>query len=147
MRKNIFRRFFNRLLHTFARSLPGATTLRPVLHRWRGVKIGRQVFIAHTRGAGKIIIGKNAYLGPNTVLITSSGRTLKIGEGAVIGAGMVITSDVAPQMFIPPQPARAVARATVPLATADNMEDFIRGLVPVKRPGQARPPESGASGS
>ena len=176
MRKNIFRRFFNRLLHTFARSLPGATTLRPVLHRWRGVKIGRQVFIAeevyleneypeaveiqdgaqislraifiaHTRGAGKIIIGKNAYLGPNTVLITSSGRTLKIGEGAVIGAGMVINSDVAPQMFIPPQPARAVARATVPLATADNMEDFIRGLVPVKRPGQARPPESGASGS
>jgi acetyltransferase-like isoleucine patch superfamily enzyme len=163
MNKNIFRRTFNRLLHTLARTLPGATTLRPALHRWRGVKIGKDVFIAeevyleneypevveiqdgaqislraaiiaHTRGPGKIIIGKNAYLGPNTVLITTSGRTLKIGDGAVIGAGVVVGSDVAPQMFVPSQPAKAVAKATVPLATADKMEDFVRGLVPLKRP-------------
>ena len=163
MNKNIFRRTFNRLLHTLARTLPGATTLRPMLHRWRGVKIGkdvfiadevyleneypeaieihdgaqislRAVFIAHTRGPGRIVIGTNAYLGPNTVLITTSGRTLKIGAGAVIGAGVVVGSDVAPQMFVPSQPAKAVAKATVPLATAATMEDFVRGLVPLKRP-------------
>jgi UDP-3-O-[3-hydroxymyristoyl] glucosamine N-acyltransferase len=160
--KNIFRRIFNRALHSLARRLPGATTLRPALHRLRGVKIGRGVFIAeevyleneypefieihdgaqislraiiiaHTRGPGKIIIGKNSYLGPNTVVATSSGRTLKIGEGAVIGAGVVIGSDVAPRMFVPSQPAHAVACATVPLATADKLEDFIRGLVPLKK--------------
>lgn len=161
MNKNIFRRVTNRLLHMLARRLPGATTLRPALHRLRGARIGRDVFIAeevyfeneypeaveiqdgaqislrvillaHTRGPGKLIIGKNAYLGPNVVVATTSGRTLKIGEGAVIGAGVVITGDVAPQMFVPSQPAKAVARATVPLATAERMEDFVRGLVPLK---------------
>ena len=59
---------------------------------------------------------------------------MTIGEGAVIGAGVVVTSDVAPGMFVPSQPARAMARATVPLATAERMEDFVRGLVPLKRP-------------
>ena len=163
MNKNIFRRVCNRLLHTLARRLPGATTLRPALHRLRGAKIGRGVFIAeevyfeneypeaveihdgvqislrvillaHTRGPGKLIIEKNVYLGPNVVIATTSGRTLKIGAGAVIGAGVVVTGDVAPQMFVPAAPARAVARATVPLATADRMEDFVRGLVPLKSP-------------
>jgi serine acetyltransferase len=163
MKKNIFRRVFNRLLHSLARTLPGATTLRPALHRLRGAKIGRDVFIAdevyleneypeaveigdgaqislravliaHTRGPGKIIIGKNAYLGPNTVVATSADRTLKIGEGAVIGAGVVVSTDVAPQMFVANPSAKAVARVTVPLATADRMEDFIRGLAPLKRP-------------
>ena len=161
MSKNLFQRIGNRWLHLLARLLPGGTTLRPALHRLRGVKIGRDVFIgeevfieseypenveiqdgvfvgirvvfiAHTRGTGKIVIGKNAYLGPNAMLITSSDRTLTIGEGAVIGAGVVVGSDVAPQMFVPSQPARAVARATVPMVTAEKMEDFIRGLVPLK---------------
>jgi len=173
MKKNVFRRVCNRLLHTMARTLPGATTLRPALHRLRGVKIGKDVFIAddvyleneypeaveiqdgaqislraliiaHTRGPGKLIIGKNAYLGPNTVIAASAGRTLRIGEGAVIGAGSVISSDVAPQMFVSNPPPKVVARATVPLATTDSMEAFIRGLVPIRPQrnpvaGQSRP--------
>ncbi len=35
----------NRLLHLMARQLPGATGLRVRLHRWRGVKVGLNVFI------------------------------------------------------------------------------------------------------
>ena len=161
MKKNIFRRICNRLLHSLARTLPGATTLRPALHRLRGVKIGKDVFIAddvyleneypeaveiqdgaqislrsliiaHTRGPGKLIIGKNAYVGPNTVIAASAGRVLKIGEGAVIGAGAVISSDVGPHLFVSNPSPKAVARVTVPLATADRMEDFIRGLAPLK---------------
>ena len=49
------------------------------------------------------------------------------------GAGVVVGSDVAPQMFVPSHPAKAVATATVPLPTAEKMEDFIRGLKPLKR--------------
>lgn len=160
--KHIGRRVFNRLLHCMARSLPGATSLRPALHRLRGVKVGRNVFIgedvyleneypeaveiqegaqislrailiAHTRGPGKIVIEQNAYLGPNTMLITSAGRTLRIGEGAVVGAGVVVGSDVAAQAFVPSAQAKAVAKVTVPLATAERMEDFVRGLVPIDR--------------
>jgi len=39
------RRAFNRLFHTFAKILPGGSTIRPYLHRLRGVKISKGVFI------------------------------------------------------------------------------------------------------
>lgn len=161
MKKNLPRRALNRLLHALARSLPGATGLRPLLHRLRGVKIGKDVFIAddvyleneypeaveiqdgvqisvrailiaHTRGPGRIIIEKDAYIGPNTVIATSSGRVLRIGEGAVIGAGAVISSDVAPHLFVANASAKPVARVLVPLSKAEKMEDFIRGLAPIR---------------
>jgi hypothetical protein len=87
MKKNIFRRISNRILHLLARFSPGATTIRPFLHKLRGVKIRGKIFIgddvyieneypecieindeaqivlrttimAHFRGTGKVIIGK-----------------------------------------------------------------------------------------
>jgi heptaprenylglycerol acetyltransferase len=168
VKKPFLRRVCNRVLHSLARTLPGAEGLRLRLHRLRGVKIGKDVFIgdevyleneypeaveihdgaqlslravifAHTRGPGKVVIGKNAYLGPNTVVITSGGKTLTIGEGAVIGAGVVVTNDIAPQMFVPPATAQPVARALVPLTTAETLEEFVRGLAPLKprKPGAA----------
>jgi UDP-3-O-[3-hydroxymyristoyl] glucosamine N-acyltransferase len=172
VKKPFLRRVLNRVLHSLARTLPGAEGLRLRLHRLRGVKIGNGVFIAdevyleneypeaveihdgaqislravifaHTRGPGKVIIGKNAYLGPNTVVVTSGGKTLTIGEGAVIGAGVVVTNDVAPQMFVPPPTAQPVARALVPLATAETLEEFVRGLAPLK----TRKPNAANGGS
>lgn len=159
--KPLSQRMFNRLLHSLARWLPGATTLRPLLHRLRGVKIGKGVFIAeevymeneypeaveirdgaqiglrtiilaHTRGAGRVVIGENAWIGPNVVVAATSGRCLTIGDGAVIGAGVILNNDVAPQMFVASAPPKAMAKATVPLATTENMDDFIRGLVPIR---------------
>lgn len=161
MSKSLFRRLANRILHRLARSLPGATGLRPALHRLRGVRIGSNVFIAdevyleneypeaveihdgvqisvraiimaHTRGTGKVVIGKDAYVGPNSVVITSGGRLLTIGEGAVIGAGVVVNSNVAPRTFVAGESPRAVAKVRVPLATAETMEDFVRGLIPIR---------------
>jgi acetyltransferase-like isoleucine patch superfamily enzyme len=159
--KNVLRRLANRALHHLARNTPGATNVRPFLHRLRGVSIGKNVFIAddvyleneypeaveihdgaqisvraiimaHTRGVGRIVIGKDAYVGPNTVVITSGGRLLTIGEGAVVGAGVVVNSNVAPHTFVANDSARAVAKVRVPLATAETMEDFVRGLVPIR---------------
>ena len=49
--KSFARRVCNRLLHQLARSLPGASSLRPFLHRLRGVKIH-----------GKVYIGDDVYL-------------------------------------------------------------------------------------
>ena len=115
-KKSLLRRAFNRVLHTLARNLPGAMTVRPFLHRLRGVKIGKWVWIgddvylenehpelveiqegavlsiramviAHTRGQGKVIIERRAFVGPCAVVICASGRTLRIGEGAVISTG------------------------------------------------------------
>jgi len=153
-----------------ARYLPGATGLRLRLHRWRGVKVGSNVFIgdevyleneyperieiqngaqisvraivlAHTRGPGWVVIERDAYVGPNAVVVTSAGKTLRVGEGAVVGAGVVITKDVPPRTFIPPHPANPVAAVTIPLAKTACVEDFIRGLVPLRtsRHSAARP--------
>jgi len=165
MKKSLHRRVINRLLHSLARVLPGTTWLRPFLHRLRGVKIGTNVFIgdevyleneypealeiqdgvqisiraiilAHTCGPGQIVIGKDAYIGPNVIIATSGGRRLCIGEGAVIGAGVVVTQDVPPHIFLAQASSVPVGKALVPLTKAKNIEDFIRGLSPIKR----RPP-------
>jgi acetyltransferase-like isoleucine patch superfamily enzyme len=161
MKKWFLRRLSNRFLHFLARNVPGSTGIRLLLHRLRGVKIGSGVFIgddvyleneypeaveihdgaqisvraiilAHTRGPGKVIIEKEAYIGPNTVIVTTKGRTLRIGEGAVIGAGVVVTNSVAPHMFVASTPALAIAKALVPFTRAEKIEDFLRGLVPIR---------------
>ena len=161
MLKRLAKGIWNRSLHLAARQLPGSTGVRPFLHRLRGVKIGSRVFIgddvyleneyperveihdgvqisvrvillAHTRGPGQIIIERNAYIGANVVVTTTAGKTLRIGEGAVIGAGVVITRDVPARSFIPPPSANPVATATVPLAEAKHVDDFVRGLVPIR---------------
>lgn len=166
MKKSLPRRACNRLLHFLARHVPGATSLRPLLHRLRGVKIGKDVFIAdevyleneypeaveiqdgvqisvrtiiiaHTRGSGRIIIEKDAYIGPNAIIATTGGRTLRIGEGAVIGAGVVVGGDVASRMFVPSNSAQPVARVLVPLSKAKKFEDFVRGLAPIRKPVRA----------
>lgn len=156
------RRIFNRMLHLLARSLPGAKTIRPLLHRLRGVKIGQNVFIgdevylenehpsaveiqsgvqisvrvvilAHTRGSGGVVIERDAFIGPNTVIAGSGERLLRIGEGAVIGAGLVITKSVPARVFVANEAARAVATVGIPLTQAKTMGEFVRNLSPIKR--------------
>lgn len=160
------RRAANRLLHVLARTAPN-TRLRCFLHRCRGVTIGSDVFIgddvyleneypdrveiqdgaqisvraivlAHTRGPGRVVIERDAYVGPTAVVVTSAGKTLRIGEGAVVGAGVVITKDVPARTFIPPHPANPIASVRVPLAKAERIDDFIRGLGPLRSPTPAR---------
>lgn len=167
MNKSILRRIVNRALHVVARICPGATSLRPLFHRWRGVKIGQEVFIgdgvyldneypecieiqdrvqisirsiviAHTRGPGRVIIEKDAFIGPNCVLVAGAGRALRIGTGAVVGAGSVITKSVPPHLYVAPPAVEILARVNVPLPCAKTMQEFWAGLDSCGR----RPPDS-----
>lgn len=167
MSKLFLRRAANRVLHMIARSCPGATTLRPMLHRWRGVKVGSGVFIgdevyldnewpeqieiqddvqisirsiviAHTRGPGRVIIEKESFIGPNSVLVAGAGRVLRIGAGAVVGAGSIVTKSVPPRIYVAPPPVEALARVRVPLPRAESMEEFWAGLETLDR----RPPDT-----
>jgi len=169
MKKSLSRRVNNRVLHLLARFIPGSTSIRPFLHRLRGVKVGegvhigddvylenehpeaveiqsgaaislRAIILAHTRGSGRVVIEKDAFIGPNTVIATWGDRTLRIGEGAVIGAGVVVTSDVPARAFVARAAAPVVANVLVPLPKATNMEEFIRGLVPVRKSQRAATP-------
>lgn len=168
MEKPLHRRVLNRLLGKLARVLPGATSLRPFLHRLRGVRITGTVFIgddvyienefpecielhegaqiclksvliAHTRGPGKIVIGKDVFIGVGCILTASPGRTLTVGEGAVVTAATVVASDVPPHTLFGSEKGRPLARATVPLALGTPHTDFLAGLRPLKR--QPRKPQ------
>ncbi len=169
-RNSLLRGVMNRVLHLMARALPGSRSLRPFLHRLRGVRLGSNVFIgddvyleneypacieieddveiglrsviiAHLRGPGKIVIRKGAWIGACCLISSAKGRILTIGEGAVVGAGSVITSDVAPFTFVKPAAPQVVATVAVPLATAPSYVSFLRGLRP------ARPARETGNGS
>jgi acetyltransferase-like isoleucine patch superfamily enzyme len=162
MKKSVVRRVFNRILGFMARVLPGSMTLRPFLHRLRGVRIDGRVFIgddvyieneypecielregaqiclrstliAHTRGPGRIVIGKDAFLGANCVVTASPGRTLTIGEGAVVTTSSVVASDVPAHTLVGNEKAKPLALVTVPLAIETSYESFLAGIRPLNR--------------
>jgi acetyltransferase-like isoleucine patch superfamily enzyme/acyl carrier protein len=161
--KSIFRRSLNRVLHLLTRVLPGATSVRPYLHRLRGVKIEghvaigddvyieneypesielhdgvmiglRSVLLAHTRGPGRIVIHRNAVIGAGCMVVTSGNRTLTIGEGAVLMASSVITSDVPPFTLVGVERAKPIARLTRPFTQDTTYESFISSLRPLSSP-------------
>jgi acetyltransferase-like isoleucine patch superfamily enzyme len=162
MKKTILSQIINRVFHLMARNLPGAMTVRPFLHRLRGAKIGKGVWIgddvyieneypecveihenaginlratliAHTRGSGKIIIGKNVFVGCGCVINCPPNYTLTIGEGSVISANTVISKSIPPFSFVAAPEAKIVAKVTVPFFENVSYDDFIAGLVPIKR--------------
>jgi serine acetyltransferase len=157
MRKSVAKSIINRFLGLLARFLPGATSIRPTLHRLRGVKITGRVFIgddvyleneypesleihegaqinlrsvliAHTRGPGKIVIGKDVYIGAHCVITASSGRTVTIGEGSVVTASTVVSSNVPSHTLFGTPKGQPLATVTVPLTMETSFEQFLNGL-------------------
>ncbi len=151
----------NRMLQLFARFIPGGSSVRPFLHRLRGVKIYgavwigddvyleneypeqieihdragigiRSMLIAHTRGVGKIIIEEDAYIGPGSLVVCPEGRTIRIGKGAMIGPGCVITSSVPSEAFVAAPKSKTVARVTIPFSMVSSVDEFFAGLRPWK---------------
>ena len=162
MEKSTLRRVLNRILGTVARFAPGATTLRPFLHKLRGVRITGRVFIgddvyveneypdcielregaqiclrsiliAHTRGSGRIVIGKDAFVGANCVVTASPGTTLTIGDGAVVATSSVVAADVPAHTLLGNEKAKPLARVTVPFTMETPYDRFVAGLRPLKR--------------
>jgi acetyltransferase-like isoleucine patch superfamily enzyme len=160
-KKTVLHGVFNRMLHLAARFGPGATSLRPFLHKLRGVKIQGKVFIgdevyieneyperveigdgveiglrstiiAHFKGPGRIVIERGAYIGPNTFISVSAGRTLTIGEGCVIAGSSFVTRNVAPRTFIRSEPPKVIANVNVALTSAVSNEEFLKGLRPIR---------------
>ncbi len=82
--------------------------------------------------SGEVFLEKNVFVGPHCVILPN----VRIGEGAVIKAGTVVTTNVPPHTFWGPPAAGPLARATVPLTPEHTYEEFLRGLRPV-RPGKS----------
>jgi acetyltransferase-like isoleucine patch superfamily enzyme len=159
--KGLLRMWFNGTLHLMARFLPGGRNLRPFLHRLRGVKISGSVFIgddvyleedypecveihdgvviaprctiiAQTRGPGKIVIEKKVAFGAGCLVVCAFGKTLTIGEGAVISAGSTVAHDIPPYTLCGPPRIKAFGKVTVPFTWGTTYEEFRRGLEPMR---------------
>jgi acetyltransferase-like isoleucine patch superfamily enzyme len=146
-----------RTLQFLARNSPGATTLRVWLHRLRGVKIGKRVWIgydaiietscphlveihddavvgirstiiAHFREYEGVVLEEKAVLGPGAIVLPN----VRIGKGAVVTAGSVVTRSVPPMTIVQGNPAKPVATVGVNLGMNTSMREFSTHLKPLK---------------
>ena len=82
-------------------------------------------------GNGKVVIEKDVFIGPHCVILPN----VRIGQGAVIRAGTVVSRNVPAHSFWGPPAAEALGVASVPLTAEHSYEDFMQGLkLRLKRP-------------
>ena len=75
--------------------------------------------LGHSREAqtkGPIVVGDDVWIGTNAMILSG----VRIGQGAVIGAGALVTSDVPPYAIVAGNPARIV-RYRFPQAVIDKL--------------------------
>ena len=148
----------NRILQLLARIAPGATTTRVRLNRWRGVNIGKDVWIgydgiietscphlvtihdraaiglrvtilAHFREQRGVVIEEDASIGPGAIILPG----VTIGRGSIVTAGSVVTKSVPPNTMVQGNPARSIATVEVPLSMDISVKEFSKGLRPIIR--------------
>jgi acetyltransferase-like isoleucine patch superfamily enzyme len=159
----------NRILQVLARISPGAKTMRVFLNRWRGVKIGKDVWIgydaiietsyphlvtirdgaavgiratiiAHHREQREVIIEEDAGIGVGAIILPG----VTIGRGALVMAGSVVTKSVPPKTIVRGNPAQPIARMEVPLGLNMSVKQFAKGLRSLgSTPSQDPPTEFG----
>ena len=151
--EGLLRGAWNRLLQLLARNSPGATSLRVSLNRWRGVKVGKGVWIgydaiietsyphlvtigegasigiratiiAHFREVQGVTIEPGAFIGPGAIIMPG----VTIGRGAVVTAGSVVTQSIPPMTLAQGNPAKPVARIGVALDSKVTVRQFSRNL-------------------
>lgn len=151
--EGLLRGAWNRLLQLLARNSPGATSLRVSLNRWRGVKLGKGVWIgydaiietsyphlvtigegasigiratiiAHFREVQGVTIEPGAFIGPGAIIMPG----VTIGRGAVVTAGSVVTQSIPPMTLAQGNPAKPVARIGVALDSKVTVRQFSRNL-------------------
>lgn len=151
-----FRGTWNRFLQLLARAGPGEDSLRPMLHRARGVKIGKKVrigydvvletarpdlisigdgvsigmratIIAHFKETHGVRIGHDVFIGPGAIILPN----VTIGDGAVIKAGTIVSQSIPPMTVVQGNPAVPVARCETPLRQDVTLRTFSKGIKPL----------------
>jgi serine acetyltransferase len=160
---------WNRILQLLARIAPGARSARVRLNRWRGVRIGKEVWIgydaiietshphlvtihdrvwigirttiiAHNREQKGVVIEEDAVLGPGVIVLPN----VTIGRGAIVTAGSVVTKSVPPRTMVQGNPAQAIAKVEVPFGLGVSVKEFAKGLRSVAPTSSRNAPTEGA---
>lgn len=147
-----------RFLQNLARGAPGARSLRVLLHRWRGVNLGRNIWIGYdaiietsypefvtikdgvTIGIRAVIIAhflelrgvtieEDVSIGPGAIIMPN----VTVGRASVVTAGSVVTTSVAPMTVVQGNPARAIAKVGIPLNMNATLREFSTRLRPLGR--------------
>jgi len=153
MRETLLAGTFNRLCQIAARVVPGAMTWRVTLHRWRGVKIGKNVWIGydavietsyphlvtigdfatigmratiigHFREQQGVVIEEGATVGPGAIVLPN----VTIGRESIVAAGSVVTTSVPPRTLVQGNPAKPIARIGLPLGINVSVKEFSKNL-------------------
>lgn len=82
-----------------------------------------------SKSGGKVIIERDVFIGPHCVILPN----VKIGEGAVIRAGTVVSRNVPAHAVWGSPPAELLGVATVPLTPDHSYEEFTSGMQPASR--------------
>jgi acetyltransferase-like isoleucine patch superfamily enzyme len=77
-------------------------------------------------------IEDDAFIGPAVVILPD----VTIGRGAVVTAGSVVARSVPPLTMVQGNPAKPVARSTVPLGLHTPLQEYYRQLKPIRAPRQ-----------
>jgi acetyltransferase-like isoleucine patch superfamily enzyme len=146
-----------RILQILARISPGGTTVRVWLHRWRGVRIGKRVWIgydaiietsypylveirddavvgiratiiAHFRESRGVVIEEGAHVGPGVIILPN----VTIGKGAVVAAGSVVTRSVPAMTLVQGNPAKPIAAVGLMLGLDTSLKEFSTHLQPLR---------------
>ncbi|PYL48685.1 MAG: acetyltransferase [Verrucomicrobia bacterium] len=170
MSERRLRGLWNRFLQLLARVAPGAMSARVRLNRWRGVHIGKDVWIgydaiietshphlvtihdrvavgirttiiAHNREQRGVVIEEDAVLGPGAIVLPN----VTIGRGAIVTAGSVVTKSVPPKTMVQGNPARPIATAEVPFGLDVSVKEFAKGLRSVAPASSNTGPEENAT--
>jgi serine acetyltransferase len=96
------------------------TVLHPKVVIGRNVKIFQNVTMAvrPTAGPHEIVIEDGVVIGANSVIMTPRHRGIRIGRGARVGAGAVVTHDVPARMIAVSAPVELRERRTTNRDTA-----------------------------
>lgn len=157
MAEGIYSGLKNRVLQMVARNVPGARTWRVRLNRWRGVKIGRNVWIgydaiietsyphlvtiqdgaavgiramiiAHFREQRGVLIEEGASIGPGAIVLPG----VTVGRGSIVTAGSVVTNSVPPMTLVQGNPAKPIAKIGIPLKLNITVREWAKHLKPIR---------------
>jgi acetyltransferase-like isoleucine patch superfamily enzyme len=102
----------------------------------RNVNVGiRSTTIAHFRGSTaaergdpahpfSVVLEDDVFIGPHAVILPG----VRVGRGAVVAAGSVVTGSVPAMTVVQGNPARPVARCGIPLGVTTRPREFERRL-------------------